>query len=290
MPFDVNNINIREKLVLECPNVITQAGNMKIDFGAMFLSAQGEETVAQMQSIVADATGAVMGVIDMIDEETLILVKETIEFIIKDLITTVTSYCVDLFNTYISPEFAISLAKELVTKTLEYTTANIKNPADILKEVSKDAKTQLEDDTKRETQEKIRKITQNIQDYISDTMEQIKIIMDDIQPYTSEIAKYIQLGPEYFCGEVEAIYKKFLNMGVSLADEQVAKVNEMINTELDFCASWAGKNAANGINITQEWIIRGAKKLADASLAQVKIKALAIINKVLMQLLAIVGG
>jgi gas vesicle protein len=290
MPFDVNNINVRDKLILECPNVITKSGNMKIDFGAMFLSAQGEETVAQMQSIVADATGAVMGVIDMIDEETLILVKETVEFIIKDLITTVTSYCVDLFNTYISPEFAISLAKELVTKTLEYTTANIKNPADILKEVSKDAKTQLEDDTKRETQEKIRKITQNIQDYISDTMEQVKLIMDEIQPYTSEIAKYIQLGPEYFCGEVEAIYKKFLNMGVSLADEQVAKVNEMINTELDFCASWAGKNAANGINITQEWIIRGAKKLADATLAQVKIKALSIINKVLMQLLAIVGG
>lgn len=290
MPFDVNNINVRDKLILECPNVITKSGNMKIDFGAMFLSAQGEETVAQMQSIVADATGAVMGVIDMIDEETLILVKETVEFIIKDLITTTTSYCVDLFKTYISPEFAVSLAKELVTKTLEYTTANIKNPADILKEVSKDTKTQLEDDTKRETQEKIRKITQNIQDYISDTMEQVKIIMDEIQPYTSEIAKYIQLGPEYFCGEVEAIYKKFLNMGVSLADEQVAKVNEMINTELDFCASWAGKNAANGINITQEWIIRGAKKLADAALAQVKIKALAIINKVLMQLLAIVGG
>ena len=290
MPFDVNNINVRDKLILECPNVITKSGNMKIDFGAMFLSAQGEETVAQMQSIVADATGAVMGVIDMIDEETLILVKETVEFIIKDLITTVTSYCVDLFNTYISPEFAISLAKELVTKTLEYTTANIKNPADILKEVSKDAKTQLEDDTKRETKEKIRKITQNIQDYISDTMEQVKLIMDDIQPYTSEIAKYIQLGPEYFCGEVESIYKKFLNMGVSLADEQVAKVNEMINTELDFCAAWAGKTAANGINITQEWIIRGAKKRADAALSQVKIKALAVINKVLMQLLAIVGG
>lgn len=288
--FSINDINIREKLVLECPNVITKSGNMKVDFGAMFLDAQGEETVAQIQSIVGDATGAVMGAIDMFDKETLDLVKETVEFIIKDLITTTTSYCVDLFNTYISPEFAISLGKELVTKTLEYTTANLKNPADILKEISQDPSKQSEDAAKKETKEKIDKVVQTIQSYISETMEQVKIVMDEIQPYTSEIAKYMQLGPEYFCGEVEAIYKKFLTMGISLADEQVAKVNEMINTELDFCAAWAGKNAADLLNSAQAWAIKKAKDIADAALSQVKIKALAIVNKVLMQLLAIVGG
>ena len=288
--FSVNDINIREKLVLECPNVITRSGNMKVDFGAMFLNTQGEETVAQMQSIVGDAAGAVMGAIDMFDKETLDLVKETVEFIIKDLITTTTSYCVDLFNTYISPEFAISLGKELVTKTLEYTIANTKSPADILKEISQDPGKQSEDAAKKETEEKLHSTVQDIQDWVSDAMEQVKTIMDDVQPYTSEIAKYMQLGPEYFCGEVEAIYKKFLKMGISLADEQVAKINEMINTELDFCAAWAGKNAADLLNSAQTWAIKTAKDWADKSLTQVKIKALAIVNKVLMQLLAVVGG
>lgn len=288
--FSVDDINIREKLVLECPNVITRSGNMKIDFGAMFLDTQGEETVAQMQSIIGDTAGVFMGIGGMFDKEALDLATETIEFIIKDLITTTTSYCVNLFNTYTSPEFAISLGKELVTKTLEYTIANTKNPADILKEISQDPSKQSEDDTKKETNKKLKETVQGIQSWISDAMDWIKNAMDEVQPYTSEVAKYVQLGPEYLCGEVEAIYKKFLKMGISLADEQVAKVNEMINTELDFLAAWAGKNAADLLNTLQTRALKKSKDNADAGLAQVKIKAFSTVNKVLMQLLAIVGG
>lgn len=288
--FSVNDINIREKFVLECPNVITKSGNMKVDFGAMFLDTEDEETIAQMQSIVADTTGAVMGAIDMLNEETLDLAKETVEFIIKDLVATTASYCVNVFKTYVSPEFAISLGKELVTKTLEYTIANIKNPADILKEINQDPGKQSEEQTKKESNEKLNKTVRDAQSWISDTMEQVKDVMDEVQPYTTEIAKYIQLGPEYLTGEVEAIYKKFLKMGISMADEQVAKVNEMINTELDFCAAWAGKNAADLLNVEQARTLKKEKNKADSSLAQTKIKAFSSINKVLMQLLAVVGG
>jgi hypothetical protein len=288
--FDIENINLRDKLKVECPNFMKQCGLSQVDFGSLFLNPQQEAFIAQGQNITNDVINTLNGLQNYLTPEALQAAIEVIQFIITDLINTVINYCMSVFQTYVSPDFVLGLAKDIVTSSVRYTVENTKDPAKLLEEIIKDNPAIVEDKEKTEKQKKNAERMAKINKAFADTQVWIKKRMDEIQPYTSEIAKYMTMGPDYACKELEALYKKYLMQGISYVDTQLGTLNTLIDGWVDDGAEAAGKFAAEKINKLQEKAVAKVKKLTDTKLQQVKIKALSLINKVTMNLMAMLGG
>ena len=65
---------------------------------------------------------------------------------------------------------------------------------------------------------------------------------------------------------------------------------QLLNEYIDFAAQEAGIRAAGIANQVQETVIRNAMNLANRAIARIKAIAMAMINKVVLQLMAVVGG
>lgn len=288
--IDIENINVRDKLKLNCPDFIKQAGISQIDFGSLFLSPQGEEFVSQAQGIVNDAIDTVNGVPNYISEDALIAIQNTITFIITDLIQTVVGYCTGVLQTYISPEFPIGLAKDLVSATATKTQQKIKNPADLLDELTKTAEDRGEAIDKERSEELKNFLNEKLSGTLGKTTTEIKKIMDQIQPYSSEISKYLKFGPDYAMSQVEAIYKKYLLMGIAIVDEQLGNLNKEIDNYINIASNLASDNAALTINNLQEQKLKKVINETNKKKQQLTLKAVALINKTVMNLMAQLGG
>jgi hypothetical protein len=288
--FDIENINLRDKLKVECPNFMKQCGLSQVDFGTIFLNPQQEALIAQGQNIANDTINTLNALQNYLTPEALQSVVEVVQFIITDLIQQIINYALSVFQSYVSPGFVVGLAKDMVTSSIRYTTENTKDPAKLLEEIIKDAAKVAEDTEKTEKQKKQAELMAKINDKFVATQEWIKKAMDTIQPYTAEIAKYMTMGPDYACNEIEALYKKYLTMGISYVNTQLGELNGLIDDWVDSGAEATGKFAAEKINKLQEKTLAKAKKLTDTKLQQVKIKALSLINKAIMNLMAMLGG
>lgn len=288
--FDIENINLRDKLKLECPNFMKQCGLSQVDFGTLFLNPQQEAFIAQGQNIANDAINTLNGLQNYLTPEALQAAVEVVQFIITDLIQQVINYCMSVFQSYVSPDFVLGLVKDITTSSIRYTTENTKDPAIILEELLKDNGTAIEDNEKTEKEKKNLELKNKINKAFTDTQDWIKKQMDTIQPYTSEIAKYMTMGPDYACNELEALYKKYLMQGISYVNTQLGELNGIIDDWIDSQAEAIGKSAAERINKKQEKALEKVKKINDTKLQKVKIKALSLINKAKMNLLAMLGG
>lgn len=288
--IDIDNINVRDKLKLNCPDFIKQAGISQIDFGSLFLSPQGEEFVSQAQGIANNAIDMVNGAASYISKDTLIAVQNTVTFIITDLIQTVVGYCTSVLQTYISPEFPIGLAKDLVAATAQKTQQKIKNPADLLDELTKTAEDRAEAMDQLKTEELKNFLNEKLSGALGKTTTEIKKIMDQIQPYSSEIAKYLKFGPDYALAQVEAIYKKYLLMGIAIVDEQLGKLNKEIDGFIENASISASDHAALVINNLQENQLKKVINETNKKKQQLTLKAVALINKTIMNLMAQLGG
>lgn len=288
--FDIENINLRDKLKVECPNFMKQCGLSQVDFGTLFLNPYQEAFIAQGQNIANDAINTLNGLQNYLTPEALQSVVEVVQFIITDLIQQVINYCMSVFQSYVSPGFVLGLAQDMVTSSLRYTTENTKDPAKLLEELIKDNSSVVEDSEKEEKEKKKLELMAKINEKFAATQDWIKKAMDTIEPYSSEIAKYMTYGPDYACNEIEALYKKYLMMGISYVNTQLGELNMIIDDWVNSQAEAAGKFAAEKINKFQEKSLAKVKKLTDTKLQQVKIKALSLINKAIMNLMAMLGG
>ena len=214
----------------------------------------------------------------------------TLTFIVTNFISTVTGYATSVFKKYASPDFAIQIATDITKKTLAYTTDNLENPADILKRYMTDPKELYDDQSKKENAEKLKLTLTNVQETIADVTGFINKWGEEIRAYSEPIAKGLQYGPDYVLSEVESIYGHYLKQGIGWTDEQLGKIEQLINEYIDFAAQEAGVWAPGMANQIQEADIREAMNLADRAIGKIKIVALALVNKVIMQLMAIIGG
>lgn len=289
--FEIKNINIREKLKVNCPNFMKQCGMSQIDFGGLFLSTPGAEAAfAQAQGIINDAIDITNGVIDFVSKDTLIAIQDLITFIISDLISTILSYCTNVFSTYISPDFVIGLTKDVATGALKYTKENIKNPADILNELQQSFEGTVEKKSEESMQKMQNELTDKINIIQSGAVTKIKDVMGEIQKYSSEIAKYVKYGPDYAAEQVELIYKKYLNMGIGIANEYIGKLNSYIDFYVDFAAKKTGEAAARAANDLQTKAMQKIVKQVNIKKQKASLIAMSIINKVVMNLLGVLGG
>lgn len=288
--YHINTIDFRSKLEVECPDFMKQCGISKIDFGSVFLNPEGEAFIAQTQGIVNDVINSINGVQQFISPAALQSVQQMLIFIATDLVNTVVNYCTNVFLKYTSPEFPIGLAVDVGKGVLYYTKEYTKSPDEILKKVCQENNKNF-DDVKKESEEEAQKtLVGRISKYLENTMETIKPVMDEIQTYSSKIAEYMVMGPDYVCSEVEALYKKYLKMGIDIVDANVRKVEKTIDEYADWAAKEGGMWAASLINNEVE---KQCKKIVlneDKGKAMIKIKALAKVNKVVMNLLAALGG
>ena len=288
--YHINTIDFRSKLEVECPEFMKQCGISKIDFGSLFLRPQDEEFIAQAQGITNDVINSINGAQQFISPAALQSVQEMLIFIATDLVNTLVTYCTDVFLKYTSPEFPIGLAKDVSLGVLRYTTAYTKSPGEILKEVCQEQNKKFDDTKKQADDEAQKTVIGKINKKFNNTMSTIKNIMDEIQPYSSIIAEYMVMGPDYVCSEVAALYQKYLDIGLGIVDENVRQVDQIIKEYVDWAAMEGGIWAANLINKKVE---KEAKKVVlenEKGKAMIKIKAMALVNKTIMNLLAQLGG
>lgn len=289
-PLNVERVAIREKLTVECPDILKQAGITQVDFGSVFLSAEGEARLVQAENIANNVIDGLNGVHQFMTKEALDSVVSTINFIIDDLVDTLIAYCKQKFETYISPDFAISLGKDYIQQTARYTQEYIKTPAEIFEEVSKDPVKKQQDEIKEKERKDQSELISKIKEISLKTTNTIQEIMDTIQPYTEEISKYLVYGPDYVMNEIVTLYKRYLDKGIGYVDEQIALVEAYVNTKVDEWALTSGIFAAEEFNSMQRKtaakVINKDKYLSDAA----RVKAMSLVNKATMNLLALIGG
>ena len=289
--YDPSKLKIRDKLVAEMPDWLQRAGVMKIDFGSAFLTnPEHEQAFSLVEGVAQDVAGSIAGAAQFVTPEARNLAIDTLTFIVTNFVSTVTGYATSVFKKYASPDFAIQIATDITKKTLAYTTDNLENPADILKRYMTDPKELYDDQSKKENAEKLKLTLANVQETIADVTGFINKWGEEIRAYSEPIAKGLQYGPDYVLSEVESIYGHYLKQGIGWTDEQLGKIEQLINEYIDFAAQEAGVWAAGIANQMQEAAIREAMNTANKAITQVKIVALSIVNKVTMQLMSIIGG
>ena len=289
--YNPADLKIRDKLVAEMPDWLQRAGVMKVDFGSAFLTnPEHEQTFSQTEGVVQDVAGSIAGVSQFITPEALNLAIDALSFIVTDFVSTVTGYATNVFKKYASPDFAVQVATDITKKTLAYTSDNLENPADILKRYMTDPGKLLEDQSKGDSEEKLKLTLASVQEKMADVTKFINTWGEEIRSYSEPIAKGLQYGPDYVLSEIESIYGHYLKQGIGWTDEQLGKIEQLITEYIDFTAQEAGIRAASIANQIQEATIREAMNLANRAIKRLSNIALAKINKVILQLMAVVGG
>ena len=82
---------------------------------------------------------------------------------------------------------------------------------------------------KKENAEKLKLTLTNVQETISDVTGFINKWGEEIRAYSEPIAKGLQYGPDYVLSEVESIYGHYLKQGIGWTDEQLGKIEQLIN-------------------------------------------------------------
>jgi hypothetical protein len=288
--YHINTVDFRSKLEVECPEFMRQCGISKIDFGSVFLRPQDEAFIAQTQGITNDVINSINGFQQFISPAALQSVQEMLIYIATDLVNTVVNYCTNVFLKYTSPEFPIGLATDIGKGVLRYTTEYTKSPDEILKEICQEKNKNFEDIKKQAEEAAQKTVIGKINGFFEKTMSTIKPIMDEIQGYSSIISEYMVMGPDYVCSEVEALYRKYLNMGIDIVDENIRQIEIIINEYADWAALEGGMWAASLINNAVEKQSKKIVEQVDTGKAMIKIKVLALVNKTIMNLLAALGG
>lgn len=293
-PIEVDKVydgmQVRDKLVVNCPNFMKQFGASKIDFGRMFLSDAGEKLIATGQTITNNVLDTLGGIHQYITPEIVTAVTELLNYVIQDLTKTILDLAQNTFLSYATPEYPASLAKMLAEKTRTYTKNNIISPADLLNELN----TKTEDISQKINDEELNKlkdiVTGKTSGALGELTKKTQKVLSEILKYSSVIAEYAKFGPDYAITQVLQIYRKYLNIGLSYVYNAKAQLDSLIYRYVDFAAAKSGQFSANLINQAQRKSLQKAINLTNKVKQQAKLKALALVNKAIMSLLAQLGG
>lgn len=285
-----DEMQVRDKLVVNCPNFMKQFGVSKIDFGKMFLSEEGEALIATGQAVANDILDTVGGIHQYITPEIVIAVQELLTFVIQDLTQTTLNLAQSLFLSYASVDYPVSLAKTLAEKTLKYTKLNIKSPDKLLEELN----TTAEDGSKKINDDEMKRMKDVINGKTSGALSELtkktQKVLSDISKYSDPIAQYAKFGPDYAIRQVLQIYRKYLNMGIKIVYDAKADLDSKINTYVDFAAQKSGQWSASLTNELQKKTLQKAINNTNTKKQKTQLKATALVNKAVMNLLAQLGG
>ena len=81
-----------------------------------------------------------------------------------------------------------------------------------------------------------------------------------------------------------------MKQGIDCTNEQIGKIEQLLNEYIDFAAQEAGIRTADKANQVQEKAIREAMNAANRAIKRVSNIALAMVNKAILQLMAVIGG
>lgn len=287
---NLEDFNIREYLKIRCPEFMHYAGLNTIDFAAVFLNPSEQMLLGNIQSKVSDAIAIWNNVDEFVSKETLVAVKNLVTFLVEDLTKQVLSYLQKIFNKYLSPSFPIGLAKDYATITKRYMLESVKDPRDILKEITVKNEIKLDD----ANNERIKMLTTQLNDKLNGSLSEggkkFKKKLENFDKYYDEIVKYLKYGPEYALEQVEVLYKKYLNMGIREMNRILNNFDKIVYNSVENGGKVSGQYLAKKANDLQEKKLRRAIQKTNEKLAKAQIKANAVINKAVMNLLAQIGG
>lgn len=284
------DIEIREKLKMECPELIKQAGLTQLDFGKLFLNSEGEAIVGSIKQNANGIIDITKNIDNIVSKEMVDAITDTLLYIGEDLLKQSTDYVNSVFKTYVSPEYATQLAMLITKSTLNYTKQFTKTPADLYKEIESDYANIVESQSEEKQKKQQKDLISSINKVFNKTIEIIKKILNAISPYVEELRKLSIYGPDYLTQEIVALYKKYLSMAISAVDEAIASVITLINTKIDYWALTIGRKTAEKINEQQKRLLKKQFEKAKKLETQIKVKVKSQINKATLKLLSLLGG
>lgn len=284
------DIEIREKLKMECPELIKQAGLTQLDFGKLFLNSEAEAIVGSIEQNTNGIIDITKNIDNIVSEEMVNAITDTLLYIVEDLLKQSADYVNSVFKTYISPEYATQLAMTITKSTLNYTKQFTKTPADLYKEIESDYANIVESQSEEKQKKQQKDLISGINKTFNKTIEIIKKILNAISPYVEELRKLSIYGPDYLTQEIVALYKKYLSMAISAVDEAIASVITLINTKIDYWALTIGRKTAEKINEQQKRLLKKQFEKAKKLEIQIKVKVKSEINKATLKLLSLLGG
>lgn len=284
------DIEIRDKLKVECPDLIKQAGLTQLDFGKLFLNSEGEAILGTLEQTLNGIIDITKNIDNIISKEMVEAIANTLVYITEDILKQATDYVTSVFKTYISPEYVAQLAMTITRSTLMYTQKFIKTPAEIYKEIEVDYVNELEKELNNKQSKKQSGLITKITVTFNKVIEVITKILKEISPYVEELRKLAIYGPDYLTQEIVGIYKKYLSMAISIADEAIASIIKLIDAVVDYIAAVAGKYVAQKANELQKRIFKKQFEAIKRQEMKVKVKAKSEINKAKLKLLSLLGG
>lgn len=284
------DIEIRDKLKVECPDLIKQAGLTQLDFGKLFLNSEGEAILGTLEQTLNGIIDITKNIDNIISKEMVEAIANTLVYITEDILKQATDYVTSVFKTYISPEYVAQLAMTITRSTLMYTQKFIKTPAEIYKEIEVDYVNELEKELNNKQSKKQSGLITKITVTFNKVIEVITKILKEISPYVEELRKLAIYGPDYLTQEIVGIYKKYLSMAISIADEAIGSIIKLIDAVVDYMAAVAGKYVAQKTNELQKRIFKKQFEAIKRQEMKVKVKAKSEINKAKLKLLSLLGG
>lgn len=284
------DIEIREKLKVECPELLKQAGLTQLDFGKLFLNSEGEAIVGSIEQNANGIIDITKNIDNIVSKEMVNAITDTLLYIGEDILKQSTDYINSVFKTYISPEYATQLAMTIAKSTLNYTKQFTKTPAELYKEVEADYADIVESQSEENQQKQQKDLISNINKKFNKTIEIIKKILQEISPYVEELRRLAIYGPDYLTQEIVALYKKYLSMAISTIDEAIASIITLIEVKTDYWALTIGQKAAEKINEQQKRLLKKQFEQVKKLEVQTKVKVKSEINKVTLKLLSLLGG
>lgn len=284
------DLQLREKLKVNCPDLIKQAGLTQLDFGKLFLNSEGEAILDSFQSNANGIIDISNNIDNIISLEMIQAIANTLAYIGEDILKQATDYATSVFKTYLSPEYALQLAMDATKAALRYTGQFTKSPAELYKEIEVDYATVAEQNTEEQQKKQQKNVISKITKVFNKIIEIVKKILKKISPYVEELRRLAIYGPDYLTQEMVAIYKKYLSMAISMADEAISSIITLVNTKIDYWALIVGYAAASKINEAQKRILKKQFEKVKTVETKVKVKVKAEINKATLKLLSLLGG
>lgn len=287
------NTNFKDKLQVSCPAFSKICGQNTIDFGNMFMSSSTQNSLNAASGLVSDGLAVTQTLIDTFSPETYNAVLEALQFVVTDAIEQSLNYLEKTMTTYVSPNYALSLTKQFGDVYARELKDQIKDPKDILKEILDSDKYRAESLSPDEA-EALKQVANDFKTKfaktVADANKWFQDLMVTIEPYRSEIMKYMQYGPEFAIGELENLYKKYLNKGIDYVDSKVKWCDTEIKKQVNGLAIKSADKSAMLIN---DKILKKTEKLAkeaNTKKVAIEIKAKAAIKKALLKIMATFGG
>lgn len=183
----------------------------------------------------------------------------------------------------------MSVPTKIVNESMTYFSTYKASLGQIMKEVTTSLESQAEENVKKEDKERESKKVKEVQEKIDNINKGILFYSNMVTEYAGMINSYLHMGPEWVADKLDGVCVTILGQIHKYTMGQVEIVTDAID---DFCKKQgekAGKILVEAYNLALKFVAIQTVQLAKKVIAKALAKAIAILQEVILKLMALLG-